>query len=296
MLNTRGFIKILIMIRKHSVKSRVRLSIIFLASLGFILIAATKIHAQVTLGARSISMGQAATALPENEWAIFGNPAMLSGQQKSVSFFAIRYYGLSELTDAAAVIVYPTKIGVIAGGAHRYGGELFNQSRIRIAYKNSSQGFHYGASLNYSHIKQGGGYGSVGALGINVGIAAEIIQDFWIGAKATNINQPKYGEFQNIDEDLPRNLSIGFSYRLSGVALFTADVLKDVQFPVSFRSGIEIKIIDHLTGRAGITMQPRTFSGGFGYNTNNWGVNLAVQQHEEAILGLSPGLDFNISW
>lgn len=263
---------------------------------GLMLADTGSVYGQVVLGARPISLGQATTALPENEWSVFENPAMTSGQQRSVSFFGIRYYSLPELTDVAAVVTYPTKIGVIGGGAHRYGNDLFSESRIRLTYKNSYQNFHYGAALNYNHVAQGGGYGSFGALGIDVGIAALIIDNLWIGAKATNINQAQYGEINNIVEEVPRNLSIGFSYRLSGVALFTTDVVKDVSFPISYRGGIEIDIIENLNARAGITTAPQTFAGGFGYNTSRWGFNFVVQRHEESALGYSPGLDFNISW
>ncbi len=279
------------MIQRALVKNRVTLTILF------IITCTVNSYCQTTLGARPLALGQATTALPNNQWTVFENPAMLDEDQKSVSFFAIRYYGLPELTDVAAAIVYPTKIGVFAAGAHRFGDKLFSKSRIRVAYKNSWKDFHYGISVNYSHIKQGGGYGSIGAVGINIGLAAEVSKSLWIGAKATNINRPKYGTTINdIDEDLPRNLSIGFSYRLSGVALFTADVVKDVNFPISFRSGVEVKIIDHLKARAGITTKPQTFSGGFGYLAKNWGMNLVIQKHENPVLGFSPGLDFYIRW
>lgn len=256
----------------------------------------SQLHAQATLGARSIALGQATTALPNSEWSVFGNPAMLDEQRPSVSFFGMRYYGLAELTDLAAVVSYPTGWGVIGAGAHRYGDDLYNESRIRLAYKNSFQNFQYGAAVTYNHVVQGGGYGSVGAVGVDVGVAARIFNTLWIGAKATNINQPRYGQINDIDENLPRNLSIGFSYRLSDLALFTTDVIKDVNFPISYRGGVEVQVVDHLFARAGITTSPQTFSGGFGYNTEAWGVNLVVQRHEEQALGYSPGLDFNISW
>src|SRR5699024_6420447 len=106
--------------------------------------------------------------------------------------------------------------------------DLFSESRLRAGYKNSTAGFHYGAILNYSHIAQGGGYGSAGAVGLDIGLAAPILPELWIAAKAMNINQPAYGSRN--DEELPRNLSVGFSYRLSGLALFSAEVLKDVRF------------------------------------------------------------------
>lgn len=266
--------------------------------IGFLLAIAfsTKLYSQTTLGARPLALGQATTALPNNQWTIFENPAMLNDEQRSVSFFAIRYYGLPELTDVAAAVVYPTKVGVLAFGAHHF-GNIFSKTRVRLGYKNSWNDFHYGVSINYNNINQGGSYGSVNGIGINIGIAAEITDDLWIAAKATNINHPKYGTTVNgIDENLPRNLSVGFSYRLSNIALFTADVVKDVNFPISFRSGVEVKIIDHLKARAGITTEPVTFAGGFGYNADHWGVNLVVQKHENLVLGFSPGVDFNIRW
>ena len=179
-------------------------------------------------------------------------------------------------------------------GAHRYGFDKFNENRLRLGYKNAYQGFHFGAVVNYSHVAQGGGYGSAGAVGVDVGLAAPITPDFWIGARASNLNQPTYGSRN--DEKLPRELSIGLSYRMSDFALFTTDVVKDVQFPISYRGGVEVDIIGQLVGRAGVTTEPQTFSAGFGYAASSWGANVAVQRHENSVLGYSPAVDFQINW
>lgn len=291
---------------QNTFKTRRSAGLLFIIFFCAFIQAGNDTYAQVTLGARAISLGQATTALPGNTWSVFENPAMISDQQRIVSFFGSRYYGLSELTDVAAVVAYPTSIGVIGGGAHRYGNDLFNETRVRLSYKNSYQNFQYGAALNYTNISIGQGtssidYGSYGALGIDVGLAARMIDGLWIGAKATNVNQGQYGEVELQDggtfaEEVPRNLSIGFSYQLSGVALFTTDVIKDVNFPISYRGGIEVDVIKNMKARAGITTAPQTFSCGFGYNTEQWGFNIVVQRHEEEALGFSPGIDFNISW
>lgn len=259
-----------------------------------ILMGTSKLQAQAVMGARELAVGQATTALQNTNWSMFGNPAMMYEDKKNASFFGVRYFGLSEITDMAVSVTYPTKLGVFGAGAHRYGFDLFNENRMRLGYKNSFSGFHFGVILNYSHVVQGGGYGSAGALGVDVGVAAPILSDLWIGAKATNINQPEYGSRN--DEKLPRELSIGLSYRLSDVALFTTDVVKDIQFPVSYRGGVEVTIIENLVGRAGITTEPQTFSAGFGYSGSFWSANVAVQRHENSVLGYSPAIDFNISW
>ena len=199
----------------------------------------SSVEAQTVIGARELAVGQATSALHGTDWSMFGNPAMMSEDQRSVSFFGVRYFGLVDITDMAFAGSYPTKFGV-------------------------------------------------------VGVAAPIVSDLWIGAKATNVNQPEYGSRNN--ERLPRELSIGLSYQLSDMALFTSDVVKDVQFPFSYRGGVEISVIENLMGRAGITVEPLTFSGGFGYSSDFWAVNIAVQRHENKILGYSPAIDFKISW
>ncbi len=252
------------------------------------------VSGQAVIGARELGMGQATTALQKTSWSIFANPAMMSEEERSVSFFGVRYFGFAEISDIAASASYPTKFGTLGAGVHRYGFDLFNESRLRLGYKNSFLGFHFGAIFNYSHVSQGGGYGSAGALGVDLGIAAPIIPSLWIGAKATNINQPEYGSLN--DEKLPRNLSVGLSYQLSDIALFTADVMKDVAFPISYRSGVEINIIGGLVGRAGISTSPETFSAGFGYSGSFWSANVAVSRHENEVLGYSPAIDFKINW
>src|SRR5699024_6694425 len=105
--------------------------LLLLAGTAFFNVAAA--DAQATLGARPIALGQATSALPGGAWPIFENPAMISEKQAQASFFVIRYYGLSALTDIAAVVTYPTKFGVIGGGVHRHGYHLFNKTRIRAA-------------------------------------------------------------------------------------------------------------------------------------------------------------------
>lgn len=279
-------------IRKHRHSHRKFLLLFF--GLIYALSQYKDLNAQAVLGARELAMGQATTALPHSSWSVFANPAMMSGEESTVSFFGVRYFGLAEITDLAASVTYPTKIGVLAAGAHRYGYDLFNESRLRVGYKHAISGFHYGVVLNYSHVVQGGGYGSAGALGIDIGLAATILPELWIAAKATNINQPTYGSLN--DEELPRNLSVGLSYRLSDIALFSTEVFKDVRFPIAYRGGIDVNIIGGLAGRAGITTSPQTFSAGFGYISSIWSASVAVQRHENNVLGYSPAVDFKISW
>lgn len=243
--------------------------------------------AQLNMGARGVGMGQATIALPNYDWSLFSNPAMTGNERIVLGFYGLRNYGFSELTDMSAIGSVPTKFGTASLGFHRYGDNLFNETRIRLGYNNEWRMLHFGITANYNHISFGGDYGSGGALGLDVGIAAELTDDLWIGARSTNVNYPKYS---GMDEELPRDIALGFSYVLNELALFSFDMVKDVRFPVSYRGGIEVSIIDELKGRVGITTEPISYSLGFGYASERWDVNFAVQKHE--LLGFSPGVDF----
>ncbi|MEP1151823.1 MAG: hypothetical protein ABJH08_08860 [Balneola sp.] len=246
--------------------------------------------AQLTMGADGLALGQATTALQNNSWAVFSNPATINAQKKSLSFFSLRNYGFTELTDIAAAGSIPTSFGVAAFGFHRYGGDLFNETRIRVGYSNSITNLKFGAVLNYNHISQASQYGSGGAIGVDVGLAAKLTDGLWLGAKTTNLNQPSY-DFAAEEESLSRELSIGLSYDLDQNALFLFDVVKDVRFPVAYRGGVEVKIIENLKGRVGATTEPNTYSFGIGYGSTLWEANIAFQRHET--IGFSPGIDLN---
>lgn len=280
------------MITKHR---QIYIDLFFILSISLFCLGPLQlVSAQAVLGARELAMGQTTTALENNPFSVFSNPAMMPENSKMASFFGVRYYGFSEITDMAAAVTYPTGAGIFGMGAHRYGFDLFNESRVRIVYKNKFKGFRFGGILNYSHVAQGGGYGNAGALGFDLGLAAPVTPQLWIGSKATNINRPKYGSLN--DEELPRELSIGMSCSLSEAVLFSSDIVKDVRFPVSYRSGIEVVVFDTFFARAGITTNPQTFSAGFGYNSSLLGANVAVQRHANSVLGYSPAIDINIRW
>lgn len=273
------------MIQRLSVKYL--LTILFWGGSGILIYT----NAQNSMGAASVAMGQTGVAIPNSNWSLFSNVALMPTDQHQVSFYGFRYVGIAEITDLAASFSTPVQWGTIGIGVHRYGFNLFNENRFLLAYKNSLDRFHYGASISYTHVFQGGNYGSAGAFGFDLGLAAEVTEDLWFGARATNINQPSYGD---TDEELPRELAAGLSYLLTPGALVTAEVVKDVMFPISFRSGVQFEVIQSLFIRAGVTTKPETYSFGFGYQSNSWDVNFGLQQHNP--LGLSPALDLAVKF
>ncbi len=250
----------------------------------------SKSSAQVVLGAKETAMGQSFTAMPGSPWSVFGNPAMMPQNTRAVSFYGIRYYQMNELTDMAAVGVYDLNFGVVGLGVHSYGFDLYRESRFRTAFAYEYEGITAAAAINYTQISIQN-YGNAGTVVFDLGIAYNIIDDLYFGARATNISQSKIGQAA---EELPRELSIGLSYQLSDHALFVNDVVKDTRFPLSYRAGLEVRVIDNLHLRGGLTTEPLTYSFGMGFSQNAWGFNIVAQQHFE--LGWNPGLDIRVNF
>lgn len=248
-----------------------------------------QLSAQSIMGAQSVSMGLTGTSLPGSAWAAFSNSALLPFEGNSLSFYGFRYVGIAEITDMAAVLTIQARPGTFAGAVHRYGFNLYQESRFLTAYRFSSDRFHSGISLSYYHVQIGGVYGSAGAFGIDVGIAYELPGRLWFGSRITNLNQPAYGRS---DESLPREMAVGFGYYLSDTLFITTELVKDVLFPISARAGFEVELIPSFFVRAGFTTEPETFSAGFGLNQDRWVINIGLQQHNP--LGLSPALDMGI--
>jgi len=250
------------------------------------------VNAQVTLGARGASMGQSVTALPTGSWGVFSNPAMLYGLENEASFYGIRNFGFSELTDMALSAHQSHAYGSFAAGMHTYGYEKFRESRFRLGYAREFAGIRAGLIANYTHMEIEN-YGSAGTFLIDAGVAYQlpVPGTLWLGAKATNINRARIGDAK---DELPRELSVGFSYGLSDRGVISGDVVKDVRFPISYRGGIEVRLVDQLFMRGGITTEPVTYSVGMGFVHSSFSINIVAQQHYA--LDWSPGLDFSLKW
>lgn len=255
----------------------------------WVLVVSGEVYGQLVIGADALALGMANTAADNNNWGVFSNPASLQANHHVVGFYSQRNYGISELTDVAVSGSSPTNFGIMGVGIHSFGGDLYKETRIRLAYARIMGSVKFGAVVNYNMISFGGGYGNASALGIDLGILVMVAKDVTLGARTTNINQPAYdGE----DEYLPRELALGIACQLEEALDLYVDVVKDVRFPVSIRGGVEIHVIEGLKGRVGVMSEPDTYSVGIGYQVDAWEVNLGFQKH--GYLGISPGLDLNV--
>ena len=243
-------------------------------------------------GARTLALGRAATALRGDVWAHYNpaSPADLSG--RAASAFASQAYGLSELRVGAVAYAEPTRVATFVGTARTYGFEDFRETHFglgvaRAVAVSASRFVHVGVALGYTSVSITD-YGSDGALGLSLGALMEVLPGLDFGFHAYNLNRPELTEL----DPLRSGLSVGLAYRPVEQALVLLSADKDVDFPVSFRGGVEVQPVDVLFLRAGFTTEPVRFSTGVGVGVGILRADVAAERHE--VLGWTPAFGFGV--
>ncbi|MEL7123493.1 MAG: hypothetical protein AAFO07_28870 [Bacteroidota bacterium] len=241
--------------------------------------------APVTLGARSIALGNASIGLKGAD-ALLNNPA---GLATITSFHAIvaaeQRFANQDLQSIAAGAAISTSSGVIGLSLNYFGFDLYNEQRIGLSYSRSLlQNFSIGAQL-VLHNTQIEEYGSKLVPTFEIGLMMEIIPELTVGAYVFNPMRIELNE----DELLPTAIRLGFAYAPSDKSLFVAEVSKDIEYPVEVKAGIEYKVVDQLMLRTGISTAPEKWSFGLGYLIENAGLRIDVSASHHQFLGFTPG-------
>lgn len=249
--------------------------------------------AQWTMGGRNIAMARASAALAGDAWAIFHNPALIDPGHTRLGLFTMRYYGLKELEDQALAISIPLRsspsdqsgsAAAVAAGIHSYGFKLYRETQIRAGGSFHWNRYKLGVNSRYVH-RNIDHFGSGGFLLWDAGLGAELTRGVIAGFRILNIFHQGAGD----DAWFPSEMALGISREQTRQWLLSAELVKDVMHPYSFRFGTEWNLADGLLLRGGWSTRPFIWTTGAGIYFSRIMVNFAVEHHD--VLGLSPGID-----
>jgi len=217
------------------------------------------------------------------------NPAGIAGlKQMEAGAFVERRFLLQQLNYATVAFATPFKHGKhFAGfdaGGFGFGG--YSESRIGLTYATTLfERLSIGAKINYTRFAIPD-YGAKSALFADVGINCILSKHISVGFSISNATRSEL--LRDLDEKIPTTIDAGLAYQLSDKVLIVADVEKQVNFPVSFRGGVEYAVAKFLRVRAGASTQPVTLNAGFGVNVKALNIDFANTFHQ--YLGYTPSL------
>jgi hypothetical protein len=242
------------------------------------------------VGGRRISLGNAYTGVRGDFWALYANPAGLSGMKDmQAGLFIERRFLVQQLNFGTAAFAMPFKTRHVAGidfGGFGFGG--YTESKVALSYAASVlDNLSLGVKMHYLRTSIPT-YGNAGALIIDAGVNAEIAKGLSFGFSGHNLNQARLSTQTIEKEQLPSTLALGLAYQASDKVLIVADIERQVNFPYSFRGGVEYAILPILKARIGAATAPVMFNAGLGLNIKGLEVDWANSFHE--YLGYTPSL------
>ncbi len=267
-------------------------------------------------GARAAAFGNASVALAGEVWSMGNNVAGLSEiQRPTVGFYAENRYFSPALNVGALTVALPlgraagaaatgpvgatpaparawARHGVVAVEVQRFGGTLYNETRLGAGY-----------SYRFGQISLGGrvdvlqvsieGLGSRRVLLGTLGGQIEVVpQRLSFGASLYNLGQARLARYQ--DERVPTVLKAGLAYRPSTQVLLLVETEKDVERAANFKAGLEYRPVPVLAARLGLASLTEQASAGIGLLAGPFQIDYAAAFQQ--VLGFSQHLSVSRSW
>ena len=271
--------------RMISIRERIFLMTIFIFSLQF-----SFCQGWLPMGSRSHAQGNASVAI-DDIWAYHHNPANLVSVKKlGLGLSYENRFLLKELQSQGFVVALPLKAGVISFGLQSFGFKNFRTNRLGLGYSMKLADFlSCGVQLNYHQVRLTDAYGRKDALTAELGLRADITDNWKVAFSIFNLTRTKISEFG--EDRLTTLMRLGTQYTFSEKVMLVAELEKNIEFPVRFKTGIEYSPIRKLFLRGGFATQPIELSAGLGYRfKEQFQLDLGSAYHQ--ILGWSPNFSF----
>jgi hypothetical protein len=255
----------------------------------FILALNLSLRAQTSdfpVGARSAGMANTSVCLTDI-WAVHHNQAALVGlEQAGVGAYYENRFLIFNLNLQGATAVLPTpRVGVFGLTYERFGNNLYNQSRVGLAYgKRLWKFLSVGLQLSYLNTHIAENYGSRHSFIAEIGLLSQVTPRLRIGFHAFNLTRTKLADAY--DERVPMNFRLGAQYDFSKKVRLAVEGEKDLELPAVFKLGVEYFPADVFAIRVGVGTAPFHADFGLGLRLKFLHFDIAGSIHP--VLGFSP--------
>lgn len=260
-----------------------------------------------SLSPRSNGISNASVAFNDLN-SIFNNQAGLADVENIGLLSAFQQTFVNPNSDNFGIgLALPTSSGTFGIDMHYFASKDLDQVIIGLAYARklspklsagiqfevrSSRLAPYDRRLLFSSERKR-------ILTAEIGLQYKLQENFLLGLHFSNPTKRKISE----DEYSPRIIRAGASYSVSNNFLVHAELEKDFDFPLVFKSGLEWELVDELWFRTGFQITPININLGTGYKfKNGLKIDLACYYQAEsdligvgvlALAGFIPSLGFS---
>ncbi|MCI1188840.1 hypothetical protein MON38_15555 [Hymenobacter sp. DH14] len=274
-------------------------------------------------GARAAALGNASVAIGGDVWSMGNNVAGLGEVQRpTVGFYGENRYFSTALNVAALNLALPlgrqpaatagapavmpgaeggsdapaprpwARHGVVGLEAQRFGGQLYNETRVGLGYGYRFGQISLGARVDVLQVSIEGLGSRRVAMGTLGGQIEVLPRKLSFGAALYNISQTKLASYQ--DERVPTILKAGLAYRPGTQVLLLVEAEKDVERDANFKVGLEYRPVPVLAARLGLASLTEQASAGIGVQAGAFQIDYAAAFQQA--LGFSQHLSISKAW
>jgi len=229
-------------------------------------------------------------------WQVSGNQAGIAEiSMPMLSAYYRQRFMLADLADKSIAFVFPTAVVHSGFSCQVFGNNSYRETRLSLgAARKFGQNFSAGLRFNrYSTHVNNKGISQHVLYNVDAGIISNMGENLRWGCYVLSIVPERVVRGQV--SSLPTLMGVGVSYLLySKVQVMTEIRLTSVSY-YSWTGAVQIQPFDRLLLLTGLQIDNDNaymFSFGFAYQLSNYGIGLALVQHQR--LGITPS--FQISY
>lgn len=219
-----------------------------------------------------------------NEWAIFNNIGALSAYQDILPSAMLAFenrFGIKALNSYHFGIVSPFAFGGVGGMTfQRFGDKHFNQTQVGIGYSHQISLVSVGAKINYFQIavddQIGITQGARSNFLLELGGMAQLSKKWAVGIYGYNFTQAKLRVLDAGEDRIPVILKAGLSYKPIEAVFLSVETEKHIDYPATFRAGLNYQIHKYFYVRTGISTEPFLSSFGIGFHPKDFAFDYAL--------------------
>jgi opacity protein-like surface antigen len=217
----------------------------------------------VVTGAREAGIGFSSVTLAD-EWSAFNNPGGLGRFRRfSAGISVDNRFLVKETTLKNLSVTIPAGKGTFGLVIRHDGFSLYNELHAGVAYgRMLGKYFSAGVQIYCLRIGQAEGYGNKFGFSCEAGLQYKAADRLTFGVHIVNPTSPVL--ISGINERLPASIRIGMSCNISNDFMATLEAEKDLLHPLIMRTGFEYHLAKPFYARAGISINPSTFTMGAG--------------------------------
>lgn len=234
------------------------------------------------LSVRSHGIANASVALNDIN-SLFNNQAGLADLENMALLFSGQETFRNPNSDSfGGGFAIPNSLGTFGINIHYFGIDGINQLKVGLSYARKlmeelSIGIQFDM-LNTQILA----YEKSNLFTFEIGLQYNVIDNLLLGIHLYNPTKLEIVE----DEFLPTIIRLGATYSVCKKILLHAELEKDVDFPVVFKSGMEWELVDELWLRIGFQHKPISVNMGIGFRFKN-GLRIDVASFYQQGLNLN---------